>query len=314
MEIAHIDGLDPEVAALLVALTEVAPAIGQAPPVALRQGFSNLMSLLHPEQRGSFPGRIVDEVISWDEHHVPVRSYEPAGVTHSDVVVFIHGGGWVLGDKDSAEPSAAAIATMLGVRVVSVDYRLAPEHQYPAAYLDCLAVARAVASEHPRWMGIAGDSAGGNLAAAVALTAPVHGFGVDAQLLFYPAIDPAMGSSSYAEFAEGYLLTESAMSYYWQAYRGDTDGTDPTFALSRATRFVDFPPTVIATAGFDPLRDEGVDFASRLVSSGVPTTYLPFPSLIHGWLDQTDRIHAAAIARDHTIAAFADLRSRQLAR
>lgn len=302
---AHsIPELDPEVVVLLSELPVSELPMAQTPVGELRQQFGELLNTLHPAPPSSFDGMITDGVID----SVPVRSYLPAGYSGSDVVVLFHGGGWVVGDRDSADPGAREIARALTVRVVSVDYRRAPEHAHPAAYADCLAVTRALAAAGPRWLGVAGDSAGGNLAAAVALSGDVE---VDAQMLFYPALDPTMSSKSYAEFFEGYLLTGEAMAYYWQAYQGVSRGDESTFAVSLSSAVGKAPATVIATAGFDPLRDEGAAFASELVTRGVATTYLPFPTLIHGWVDQTDRVAAAARARDQVIAAFGEVRTRQ---
>ncbi|WP_291052790.1 alpha/beta hydrolase [Herbiconiux sp.] len=302
--------LDPHVATLLGALDQTVPAPENATPEMLRAGFGNLMALLHPDAPAGFPGTIRDDVVETGSGPVTIRVYDPAGSTGDDVVVFFHGGGWVLGGLDSAEPAVSALATAMAVRIVSVDYRLAPEHPYPAAYDDCLAVTRSIAASNPGWLGVAGDSAGGNLASAVALAAPANGFTVDAQLLLYPALDPTMGTDSYTEFADGYLLTREAMEFYWASYRGDPAVARDSLTPYRAESLERMPPTVITTAGYDPLRDEGARFAARLVESGVPTTFLPAPSLIHGWADQIDLVPAAAEALRHAAAAFDQTRHR----
>lgn len=300
--------LDPHVVTLLSLLDQTLPAPEHATPEMLRAGFGTLMSLLHPDVPARFPGTIRNDVVETDSGPVPIRVYDPAGSTGDDVVVFFHGGGWVLGGLDSAEPAVSALATAMTARMVSVDYRLAPEHPYPAAYDDCLAVTRSVAASNPAWLGVAGDSAGGNLAAAVALAAPANGFSVDAQLLLYPALDPTMGTDSYTEFTDGYLLTREAMEFYWASYRGDLAAAPDSLTPYRAESLEQMPPTVITTAGYDPLRDEGARFAARLVESGVSTTFIPAPTLIHGWADQIDRVPAAADALRYAAAAFDRMR------
>lgn len=299
--------LDPQVVELLAALPQ-GPFSAKAGADVLRRDFDALIDFLHPTAAEPFRGEKIDGTVAG----VSVRTYLPANAQSSDVVAFFHGGGWVLGDVESADAAAASIAESLGVRVVSVGYRLAPEHPYPAAFLDCLAVTSALADENPRWLAVAGDSAGGNLAAAVALAARGE-FRLDAQLLFYPALDRTMGLPSHQEFGEGHLLTGPAMTYYWEAYQGDGSGSEETFSPTHAVSLVGLPPTVIASAGNDPLKDEGVEFAARLIGDGIETTFLPFPSLIHGWLDQADRVEAAASARSQAVATLAAVRQRHIA-
>lgn len=303
--------LDPDVVALLRQLDDTAPVSPEAGPDERRAAFAGLMALLHPGTGTGFAGAVREGSVPSIHGEIPIRTYDPEGGTADEIVVFVHGGGWVLGDLDSAHPAASAIAAQMGLRVVSVRYRLAPEHPHPSAFDDCVAVVRSVVDAGARWVGLAGDSAGGHLAAAVAVAAAGEGREIGGQLLFYPALDPGMGSPSYDEFAEGHLLTRDAMRYYWSAYRGSAGADEVALSPWNAPTLAPMPPTVIAVAGHDPLRDEGVEFARRLITDGVPTTFLPSPALIHGWVDQTERIPAARRAFVDAVAAFDDLRVRR---
>jgi acetyl esterase len=153
---------------------------------------------------------------------------------------------------------------------------------------------------------VAGDSAGGNLAAALALHCrDAAGPELAAQLLIYPCLDIGREDGSMARFAEGYVLTKDAMFRYYNQYApGRAQRCDPLAAPLRAASVQGLPPTVISTAGFDPLLDEGRDYAGRLIAADVPTTYLPFPTLTHGWIDMASRVPAAFAARTHVLEAF----------
>jgi acetyl esterase len=238
---------------------------------------------------------------------VPIRTYLPLKGSVDDVVVYLHGGGWVVGGLDSADATSRTLCSVVGATVVSVEYRLAPEHPFPAPLEDCLAVVRHVAASRPRWLGVAGDSAGGNLATGVANELVDL---IDGQLLLYPALDPRRSTASYRAFAEGYLLTAAAMEYYWDCYTAPEQRDDPRAAPMLRRDLSASPAAIVATAGFDPLRDEGQSYAARLVAAGVPTCYLPAPTLPHGWADMTDRVPAAARALVAAASAFAGLRDR----
>ncbi|WP_382308597.1 alpha/beta hydrolase [Herbiconiux sp. UC225_62] len=306
-------GLDPDVARLLPALNAAAPPVGPGTRAdELRTSFGELLALLAPEHPAEpFAGRVDDGVVEAAGIRIPIRSWTPGGEAGGgDTVVFFHGGGWVLGDLASAEPSARAIAERMRVRVVAVDYRLAPEHPFPAAFDDCLAVLRAERERGAGWLAVAGDSAGGNLAAAVALAARDSGLRLDAQLLFYPALDPSMRAASHARFGDGYLLTADAMRYYWASYAaGSRDAEDWRCSPGAADSLAGVAPAVVTTAGFDPLRDEGDEYAARLVADRVATVSLPEPALIHGWIDQAARVPAARRALDRALDALQLLRT-----
>lgn len=329
--------LDPELARLLPRLNAAAPEVAPDTPAGqLRASFDELIALLATDpgaaDPGSFDGRIVDDAVTAGGVGIPTRHWIPRVARAGEAVLFVHGGGWVLGDLASAAPTARALAERLRVRVVAVDYRLAPEHPFPAAFDDCFAVLRA---ERERvdaevgagsgesvagaggWLAVAGDSAGGNLAATTALAARDAGVRVDAQLLFYPGIDPRMSAPSHAAYGEGYLLSAAAMRYYWAAYEGVASGAagesaaalDPRFTPDAAATLAGAAPAVVTTAGFDPLRDEGDAYAARLVADGVPTLVLPQPGLIHGWIDQAQQVPAARRALEQAIDALALLRA-----
>jgi acetyl esterase len=303
--------VDSEISALLDELNAKAPAVEESLDIGvLRQQFNDFVRFL---RNGAAPVEVAevrDDIVETAHGRVPVRVYEPFRPNSAhDVIVFFHGGGFVAGNLNSADPTARALAAGLSARVVSVDYRLAPEHPFPAAYEDCLAVVNAIKATSLRWLAVAGDSAGANLAASIAAAEPE---GIDAQLLIYPCFDPSQTMPSQQELADGYLLTRAAMELYWRAYSNGTAHDDPRLTPVVLADLRGLPPTVLTTAGFDPLRDEGQEYAARLVAAGVTTTYLPLPSLIHGWMDLTDRIPAARQALAVLIEAFASLRDATL--
>ncbi|PRY14024.1 alpha/beta hydrolase [Kineococcus rhizosphaerae] len=306
--------LDPDVAAALRDLDGLLPRTApDSPPAAVREQYRLVLSHLRTGTPAEFSGSSVDAAVPGPHGPVPVRRYTPHGWrAGGPVVVWIHGGGWVVGDLDSAEPSAQTLAAATGAHVVSVGYRLAPENRFPAALQDCLAVVRCEAGRTSR-LGVGGDSTGGNLAAAAALAARSAGAAVDAVLLVYPALDARTGSDSYRTFADGPFLTRAAMEYYWAAYGGgaeSADPADPHLQPSRAGDLQRFPPTVLTTAGFDPLQDEGTAFAGRLAATGTPVLHLHAPALPHGWLEMTDRSPAALAERTRTWRAFGALLRR----
>ena len=222
---------------------------------------------------------------------VPVRLYD----ARSDrgpgpILVFIHGGGWVIGDLDTHEPVCADVAAELDLPVVSVDYRLAPEHPFPAAFEDSVAAARWAASS-PSELGreatslfLAGDSAGGNLAAAVtaALRDEPAAVPVAGQWLIYPAADPAVRYPSYDEFNQGFILTKEGMDWFEDCYAGPKDDSRYSPLLAGAAGL---PPTFVTTAALDPIRDQGRAYAARCTEAGVETIYWEAPGTVHGFLN-----------------------------
>lgn len=222
---------------------------------------------------------------------VPVRLYdcrEQRGP--GPVLVFIHGGGWVIGDLDTHESFCIDVAIQLDVPVVAVDYRLAPEHPFPAAVEDSLAAGRWIAGS-PAELGrvvtslfLAGDSAGGNLAAVVAAEfrdgpAPVP---VAGQWLIYPAVDPTVHYPSYDEFADGHILTKEAMDWFGDCYAGPRDNWRYSPLLAGVSGL---PPTLVITASLDPIRDQGRAYAARCAEAGVETVFLEAEGTVHGFLN-----------------------------
>lgn len=216
---------------------------------------------------------ITDESIAG----VKVRRYRPATAAPGSIA-FFHGGGWMLGDLDAYEILAGTLAAQTGHEVVSVDYRLAPEHRYPAALDDCVAVTRALL-ESGR-VAVVGDSAGGNLAAAVAQTTEVA-----AQVLFYPVLNCANERPSYELYASGHILTAETMRYFRREYvpaaeRRVEPGASPLLAPSLQS----CPPAFVSVAQCDVLRDEGVAYAERLSAAGVDVTLDEVPGTLHGYV------------------------------
>jgi acetyl esterase len=305
--------LDPDVQRLIAELASLAgeerPALPDLTPREAREWFVVLQRIISGPVTAPPATDVADGVVEHDRHAVPIRRYNPAadGQDPSRVIVYIHGGGWTVGDLDSGDHFARALAAGLGATVVSVGYRLAPEHPFPAAFNDCAAVVRSVHEAYPgARLAVAGDSAGGNLAAAIAARGRTdEHLRVEAQLLVYPALDPRQQHASHAQFADGYLLTRSDMALYWDNYLpAIADRSDPRAAPATITDFTGLPPAVVATAGFDPLHDEGREYAQRLIEANVPTVYLPFPRLTHGFLDMAGRVPAAQRAADTVVQSL----------
>ncbi|UPW01626.1 alpha/beta hydrolase [Halorussus gelatinilyticus] len=257
---------------------------------------------------------------------IPIRVYrhaDPGGdADPAPVLVYYHGGGWVLGTLDSIDGVCRRLARRGECVVVSVDYRLAPEHPFPAAVDDADAALRWVADHaasfggDPERLAVGGTSAGGNLAAVTALRArdarrdserddpPA----VARQFLFYPITDYAFDTDSYAENADGPLLTEADMRWFWDRYlRSDVDGANPYASPLRAPDLSGLPPATVVTCGFDPLRDEGVAYAERLAAAGVEVRHDHHPDQPHGFLSTAASVAAADAALDEIGAELRSL-------
>ncbi|GAA0529456.1 acetyl esterase [Rhizomicrobium palustre] len=247
-------------------------------------------------------------------------------------LVYFHGGGWVLGGFDTYGPFIRALANATGRVIVFVDYRLAPEHPFPAALEDAFAAIDFV-SEHAAWLGIdagriaiGGDSAGGNLAAVAAIAARdgLIDSVPEAQLLIYPCLDFTASQPSHEELAEGYLLTRELYGWYRAQYQGShPDPTDWRLSPLFAGDFSGLAPAILIYAGFDPLRDEALLYASRLIDAGVTVEPIFYPGMIHGFitmagavpaaLDAVTRIAAALKKADRVTPRFAETRAGQVA-
>jgi acetyl esterase len=236
------------------------------------------------------------------------RLYSPAGVpSPAPLLVYLHGGGWVVGDLDTHDQPCRFLARHAGLRVLSVAYRLAPEHPFPAGVEDCVAAVRHAIEEagrfgaDPRRVAVGGDSAGGNLAAVTARVLLREGGPVPAfQLLIYPVTDLTRKRESYRLFREGFFLTESQMDWYRDHYLDDAAAaSDPRVSPILAGDLAGLPPAYVATAGFDVLRDEGEDYAGLLRDAGVPVTMSREKGLVHGFAHGTEngRVSKAAMLR-----------------
>lgn len=248
---------------------------------------------------------------------VAMRAYRPAGTRTDEILpalVFFHGGGWVIGDLDTHDVVCRELANGARCAVFSVEYRLAPEAPFPAAVDDCVAATRHVAAEatalgvDPLRIAVGGDSAGGNLAAVVCLTARDAGEPAPCfQLLIYPATDQRAGFPSHKTNAEGYLLTRKVMDYFSGHYLPRAaDWTDWRASPLLAASLAGLPPAYVITAGYDPLVDEGRAYAERLQSEGVKTVYREYPDMVHGFLLMGGTLDTANAAVKDCCAALRD--------
>jgi acetyl esterase len=252
-----------------------------------------------------------DQRIPGPAGELPVRVYTPEGEPPFPIVVFFHGGGWVVGTLDTYDPLCRALAAATPAVVVSVDYRLAPEHRWPAAVEDAYAAtlwashnAAALGGAQHR-LAVAGDSAGGNLAAVVALGARDRGGPAIAfQLLVYPVLDAAADTASWREFADGFYLTADGMRWYWDHYLGGADGRAPDASPLRAAFVAGLPPALVIGAEHDILRDEGEAYAARLAQAGVAARASRHPGVVHGFFRWRAVSGAAEAALQEAAAAL----------
>jgi acetyl esterase len=234
---------------------------------------------------------------------IPLRLYRGLGAAAGaplPLLVYFHGGGWTIGDLDTHDIVCRTLANKARCAVIAVDYRMGPEHKFPAAVEDCIAATRWVA-ERAAALGVdaariavGGDSAGGNLAAVVAITLrDALGPALVFQALVYPATDQRMDSASHARFGEGYLLTRNNMLWFRDKYLSPADYDDWRASPLRAADLARLPPAHIITAGYDPLVDEGRAYSDRLVAAGVPVLYECFEGMAHGFLTMGGVVAAA---------------------
>ena len=294
--------LTPETQAMLLAMAQQgAPVYYEMPPDDARAAYKKLRTAGPP---GDAVAQVEDRMIPGPGGEIPVRIYRPDGDGPFPGLLFFHGGGWVLGDVDTHDRVCRTLANGAASVVLSVDYRRAPEHKYPAAADDCYA-ATVWLAEHSSELNVdasrlavCGDSAGGNLAAVVPLMARDRsGPALAAQILIYPVTDHSFDTRSYRDNAEGYGLGQSAMRWFWDHYLdSESDGAQPYASPLRAGDLSGLPPALVISAEFDPLRDEGEAYAERLREAGVDTRLTRCEGVVHGFVQTPDLIPEAGRA------------------
>ena len=293
------------------------PAFHEMPLSEGRPLFTETMlSLATPMTPFKTPeiGEMVDRAIDGPGGKLPLRIYRPFGLGSQRVpaILWIHGGGWTLGSLDAYDPPCRFLAARGNCVVISVDYRLAPENRYPAQLEDCLAAWRWITAStdqlgvDPTRLVIAGDSTGGTLAAVLANEVRHDAVKPALQVLVYPATDMAMESRSYTLFGEGFFFERKGMAWALDNYLGGDKSLidDPRVSPLRNPDLSGVAPALVYTAGFDPLRDEGIAYANKLRSAGVKTIHRNFDSLIHGFVGMGAVVQAAARAMDDIVAGI----------
>ena len=232
---------------------------------------------------------IENVVVSTPAAEVPARIYKPSGDSDLPAMVWFHGGGWVLGDLDTADLPCRDLCAYSGCTIISVDYRLAPESIFPAAYDDCHAVTNWVFENagnlgvNENKIAVGGDSAGGNLAACVALEVAGSGKNLKAQMLIYPVIDVDFDNASYNDNAEGYFLTKPMMQWFWDQYVPDESARQDPRVIPLHSNLKDLPAAIVLTVKNDPLCDEGIAYAQALEQHNVKVISMSSDDTIHGY-------------------------------
>jgi acetyl esterase/lipase len=246
---------------------------------------------------------VTDLTIAGPGGELPLRVYRPAGGRPLPALVYFFGGGWVLGTIDTADGVSRSLANSSGALVVVVGYRLAPEHPFPAAIDDCYATVRWVAGHaaeigaDPARLAVGGDSAGGNLAAAVALRARGGGPALAGQLLVYPNTDQLADDESMRAGDDPFLFNRHSVDWYRQHYlTNDADAASPLASPLRADSLAGLPPALVITAEYDPLRDQGEAYARRLADEGVQVEHSRYPGMAHGFFTMAGSVDASRAA------------------
>lgn len=290
--------LDPQARAFL-------DIVAGAPPLDTQTAAANRQDLADALPLTGKPADIAsveDTTFAGPGGAIPVRVYRPQPERTSGVVVYLHGGGWVLGTLDVFDATVREIAAAGNLMAISVDYRLAPEHPFPAAVEDAMAVVRAVlAGQVPgadmQRVAVAGDSAGGNLAAVVAQQLRGES-GLRHQVLIYPVTQARVGSTdSYREFAGGHFLTARDMQYFMDAYASGVDPDHPLLAPAAAGNLTGLASATVVTAECDPLRDEGEAYAAAMQRAGVDVELRRFDGQVHPFVAMGGVIDDASVAR-----------------
>jgi acetyl esterase len=287
-------------------------ALGLPPAHMVSPEEARINSKARPRALGPEVTKVEDRDIPGPDAPIPVRIYTPAGPGPFPILVWFHGGGWVIGDLDGADGTARHLTVGGNCVTISVDYRLAPEAKFPGPANDCYA-ATAWAAQHAASfngdasrIAVGGDSAGGNLAAAVSLMARDRGEPALAfQLLVYPVTNRDFGTTSYEQNATGYLLSQDSMVWYWDHYLSDpADAANPYAAPMQAKDLSHLPAALVITAEYDPLCDEGEAYARRLQEAGVPTACTRYDGMIHGFFGMSALIDKGKQAIDEAASAL----------
>jgi len=296
--------LDPDAAAIYQAFQDAGrPAYETLPPAEAREYYRAARPIVNPEP----PALESSKPLSIPAPHgtIAARIYTPKTLRKNNglapCLVFFHGGGWVIGDLDTHEVVCQKLAHEGELIVISVDYRLAPEHKFPAAVEDAIAATQWVAANAAQLkidtakIFVGGDSAGGNLSAVVAIAARDGGLRLAGQVLIYPSTDFRMNHPSHSEPETSILLTHSVIKWFIDHYMGDADRDDWRASPARA-KLEGLPPAYVLVAGGDPLRDEGNEYAEKLKAAGVPVTYRYFPGQFHGFFTMGKLLNQANVA------------------
>ncbi len=294
--------LDPQIAALLDYIEQARlPSFEDLPYVEARQYYRESSARLAGDRRTDVNS--VDLVLEAGDRNIPARHYRPRALEQErlPVLVYFHGGGWCVGDLETHDHVCRWLSAGADCAVISVDYRLAPEHKFPAAVEDCAEACKLIHAQagtlgiDENRMAIGGDSAGGNLAAVVSLLARDEGGpGYCAQLLVYPATDMLMRFPSHAANGSGYRLTRSAIAWFICGYlRQGEDMNDFRASPLLAAKHDRLPPALVITAEFDPLVDEGKAYAQKLSESGVEVEYRCYEGMIHGFFAMPGAVDAS---------------------
>ncbi len=293
--------LDPQILKVLDAAAAAGtPPVPELTPEQVRANLAASFEALFGEREE------VHAVEDADADGVPVRIYRPVETGDpSTALVYFHGGGFVAGSVDVYDPLTRAIANRAGCVVISVDYRLAPEHRFPAAVDDAWTATKWVTSRAAELgldelkIGVGGDSAGGTLAAIIARRTRDHGIALATQLLVYPITAHDLNTPSYSLFSDGYLLTRAAMEWYWKQYLGESDGSENPDVSPAAERDLRrLPRAIIVTAEADVLRDEAEAYAQRLFLATVETEGYRYDGMVHGFLRMTGVVDRSNQALD----------------
>jgi acetyl esterase len=280
--------LAPEIQAYLKRLEALnLPQVWQAPVDVIRRNTQSRVATSGPVEAIY---EISNRFIPGPTADLPIRIYRPSSASNAPAIVYFHGGGWVLNFLDIYDASLARLANQSGATIISVNYQKAPEHPFPIPFDDCYATLLWVSANatelsiDPRKIGVAGDSAGANLASGVAIKARDNEIALAFQLLIYPCNDRNFETESYIENATGYGLSTQSMQWFWDQYlQGSQHDTNPYAVPMRAGSFSEVAPAIIITAQYDPLISDGENYAALLERDGISVIYKEYAGMIHGF-------------------------------